>query len=102
MSFIVFFLFFCVCLSVCLSVTIDKSWVLTLAGRGKHHIADFLPKEEMEKFFAKVKSIKEGAPFGENNFLFLFLARTATFAALLRSILLLSCSGTLLVYYSVR
>eukprot|EP00117_Sycon_ciliatum_P045010 scpid30096/ scgid32395/ SURP and G-patch domain-containing protein 1; Splicing factor 4 len=43
--------------------TADKAWTLTLQGRGKHHIADFMPKEEMEKFFAKVKAIKEGAPF---------------------------------------
>ena len=43
----------------------DKAWTLTLQGRGKHHIADFMPKEEMEKFFAKVKAIKEGAPFGK-------------------------------------
>ena len=36
----------------------DKAQELTQKGKGKHHIGDFLPPEEMKKFFAKVKAAK--------------------------------------------
>ena len=34
--------------------TKDKSLELTDQGRGKHHIGDFLPPEELTKFMNKV------------------------------------------------
>lgn len=33
---------------------------LTELGMGKHHIGDFLPPEELERFLEKVQAIKEG------------------------------------------
>ena len=36
----------------------DKAKELTQKGKGKHHIGDFLPPEEMKKFFAKVKAAR--------------------------------------------
>ena len=36
----------------------DKAQELTQKGKGKHHIGDFLPPDEMKKFFAKVKATK--------------------------------------------
>lgn len=38
--------------------TADSSFELTLFAKGKHHISDFLPKEELGKFFKKVESVK--------------------------------------------
>ena len=36
----------------------EKAQDLTTKGKGKHHIGDFLPPDEMKKFMAKVKSVK--------------------------------------------
>ena len=36
----------------------DKAVELTQKGKGKHHIGDFLPPEELKKFTAKVKAVK--------------------------------------------
>jgi len=33
---------------------------LTEQGRGKHHLSDFLPPEELEKFMENVKAVQEG------------------------------------------
>merc|ERR1719447_254979 len=33
---------------------------LTEHGRGKHHLSDFLPPEELEKFMENVKAVQEG------------------------------------------
>jgi len=33
---------------------------LTAEGRGKHHLGDFLPPDELEKFMEKCQAIKEG------------------------------------------
>lgn len=33
---------------------------LTEKGRGKHHLSDFLPPEELEKFMENVKAVQEG------------------------------------------
>nr|XP_037268272.1 SURP and G-patch domain-containing protein 1-like isoform X2 [Rhipicephalus microplus] len=39
-----------------------RAWAdeLTLLGKGKHHIGDFLPPEELEKFMEKYDALKEG------------------------------------------
>lgn len=37
---------------------IDKAQELTVKGKGKHHIGDFLPADELKKFTAKVKAVK--------------------------------------------
>merc|ERR1719494_1427176 len=39
-----------------------KEWAMQLTedGRGKHHLADFLPPDELEKFLEKVKAVREG------------------------------------------
>jgi splicing factor 4 len=34
-------------------------------NKGKHHIGDFLPPKELEKFIEKAKAIKEGRNPGE-------------------------------------
>ena len=36
---------------------------LTKKSKGKHFIGDFLPKEELDKFLGKVKSVQEGGHF---------------------------------------
>ena len=33
---------------------------LTSNAQGKHHLADFLPPDELDKFLEKVKAVKEG------------------------------------------
>lgn len=38
--------------------TEEKAQDLTTKGKGKHHIGDFLPPDEMKKFTAKVKVVK--------------------------------------------
>ena len=36
----------------------DSAEQVTEANKGKHHIGDFLPPEELEKFIEKVKAAK--------------------------------------------
>ena len=51
-----------VCVIVCVYIhtyAIDKATELTEMGKGKHHIGDFLPPEEMEKFVETVVAVKE-------------------------------------------
>ena len=38
----------------------DLASKLTSHGRGKHHLGDFLPPDELEKFMEKCQAIKEG------------------------------------------
>ncbi|XP_066912131.1 SURP and G-patch domain-containing protein 1-like [Clytia hemisphaerica] len=38
----------------------EKALELTDSARGKHHLSDFLPPDELEKFLEKVKAVKEG------------------------------------------
>ena len=45
----------------------EKSKSLTDAGKGKHFIGDFLPKDELEKFMEKVTALKEGRDPGESS-----------------------------------
>lgn len=40
--------------------TAEKAKELTVMNKGKHHIGDFLPPKEVEKFVEKVSAIKEG------------------------------------------
>ena len=40
-------------------INLGKAKELTQMNKGKHHIGDFLPPEEMKKFFEKIKAIKE-------------------------------------------
>ena len=39
-------------------ISADKAKELTEKAKGKHHIGDFLPPEELKKFTAKVKAVK--------------------------------------------
>ncbi|XP_074594027.1 SURP and G-patch domain-containing protein 1-like isoform X2 [Brevipalpus obovatus] len=47
----------------CMEMEKTKQWAdsLTEMNRGKHHIGDFLPPEELEKFMKKWDSIKDGS-----------------------------------------
>ena len=45
--------------------TYGKAREVTLMNKGKHHIGDFLPPEELNKFVEKVSAIKEGRNPGE-------------------------------------
>jgi splicing factor 4 len=42
-----------------MKLTEDKAKELTEMGKGKHHIGDFLPPEEVEKFVETVVAVKE-------------------------------------------
>ena len=37
-------------MTIYIPLAIEEAKVLTDAARGKHHLGDFLPKEEMEKY----------------------------------------------------
>lgn len=43
----------------------EKAQGLTERARGKHHIGDFLPPEELDKFVEKVTAVKEGREAGQ-------------------------------------
>jgi len=43
-----------------MEATKDLSVELTTMGAGKHHIGDFLPPQELEKFMEKYTAAKEG------------------------------------------
>ena len=49
---------------LCLS-SVEKAHKATERGRGKHHIGDFLPPEELDKFVEKVIAVKEGRTPGQ-------------------------------------
>ena len=56
----------CVCVCVCvLCVCVVKAHELTELGKGKHHIGDFLPPEELEKFVETISAVKEDREPGE-------------------------------------
>ena len=42
----------------------EKSKDLTDQGKGKHHIGDFLPPKELDKFIETVQAVKEDRPPG--------------------------------------
>ena len=44
---------------------LEKAKLLTETAKGKHHIGDFLPPEEFEKFVEKVQAKKEGREAGK-------------------------------------
>ena len=45
----------------------EKAQELTDMGKGKHHIGDFLPPEELEKFVETVNAVKEDRDPGMYN-----------------------------------
>lgn len=47
--------------------TLEDANKLTQASKGRHHIGDFLPPEELAKFMAKYKAIKNGEEFVEES-----------------------------------
>ena len=46
-------------------LSVEKAREATDRGRGKHHIGDFLPPEELDKFVEKVVAVKEGRTPGQ-------------------------------------
>jgi len=48
--------------------TKEKATELTSAGSGGHHIGDFLPPEELNKFLAKYSAVKKGETFDESDY----------------------------------
>ena len=46
-------------------LSVEKAHEATERGRGKHHIGDFLPPEELDKFVEKVIAVKEGRAPGQ-------------------------------------
>lgn len=57
-------LYLCTCL--CFFYATVKAKELTEMAKGKHHIGDFLPPQELEKFVETVKAVKEDRPPGKN------------------------------------
>ena len=47
--------------------TRERARELTEMNRGKHHISDFLPPEELSKFIERVQALKEGRDPGQFN-----------------------------------
>ena len=41
-------------------LTLEWALDLTQNAKGKHHLADFLPPDELEKFLEKVQAVREG------------------------------------------
>ena len=48
--------------------TLTEAKKLTEEARGRHHIGDFLPPEELAKFLAKYESVKSGVPLDESDY----------------------------------
>lgn len=48
--------------------TEEKAAELTQAGKGSHHIGDFLPPEELTKFMNKYKALKSGQSIDESDY----------------------------------
>ena len=48
--------------------TETKAIELTSQGKGKHHIGDFLPPEELTKFMKKFKALKDGETIDESEY----------------------------------
>jgi len=51
-----------------MSKTLDKSTKQTEAGKGMHHIGDFLPPEELTKFMNKFKALQNGEEFDDSDY----------------------------------
>ena len=49
---------------------LERAKLLTEGSKGKHHIGDFLPPEELEKFVEKVQAKKEGREAGGSALVF--------------------------------
>lgn len=47
--------------------TATKNLQLTMLSAGKHHIADFLPKEELDKFLKRADAVTTGKPLAEES-----------------------------------
>lgn len=50
---------------MCVCVYLEQAVELTEMAKGKHHLGDFLPPQELDKFIEKAKAIKEGRDPGE-------------------------------------
>ncbi|KAI9562350.1 hypothetical protein GHT06_013315 [Daphnia sinensis] len=48
--------------------TKDRADQLTEGGRGKHHLGDFLPPEELAKFMEKFQAVQEGRTIDESDY----------------------------------
>ncbi|XP_046441957.1 SURP and G-patch domain-containing protein 1-like isoform X2 [Daphnia pulex] len=48
--------------------TKDRADQLTECGRGKHHLGDFLPPEELAKFMEKFQAVQEGRTVDESDY----------------------------------
>ena len=48
--------------------TLNKAEELTKGGKGKHHIGDFLPPEELTKFMSKYKALKSGEAYDDSDY----------------------------------
>ncbi|XP_059080866.1 SURP and G-patch domain-containing protein 1-like isoform X1 [Tigriopus californicus] len=48
--------------------TSNKAEELTQAAKGRHHIGDFLPPDELKKFIAKYEAIQKGETFDESDY----------------------------------
>ena len=51
-----------------MSKTLDKSTKQTEAGKGMHHIGDFLPPEELTKFMNKFKALQNGEEYDDSDY----------------------------------
>ena len=51
-----------------MSKTLDKSTKQTEAGKGMHHIGDFLPPEELTKFMNKFKALQNGEEYDNSDY----------------------------------
>ena len=48
--------------------TLQQSVKQTDAGKGYHHIGDFLPPEELTKFMNKFKALQNGETYDESDY----------------------------------
>ena len=48
--------------------TKEKAVEQTEAGKGMHHIGDFLPPEELTKFMNKFKALQNGEEFDDSDY----------------------------------
>ncbi|CAB4068544.1 SF4 [Lepeophtheirus salmonis] len=49
--------------------TLTEAESLTESAKGKHHIGDFLPPEELSKFMAKYQALKDGTNIEESDYI---------------------------------
>ena len=48
--------------------TLSQAEKQTEAGKGRHHIGDFLPPEELTKFMNKFKALQNGESYDESDY----------------------------------